>query len=94
MKRFTVRDESRSADLAWVDGTLPRAGIYLLDGRCQVAALGSAAEDRLLARGALAIATVTFDGSGGEGPAPVGPRFHSLRGRSAAAVLRWPPSRN
>ena len=36
------------------------AGVYLLDGRWHLAAHDSLAEDRLLERGALLVATLTF----------------------------------
>ncbi|HEX6041865.1 hypothetical protein [Longimicrobium sp.] len=43
-------------------GTLPAAGVYLCGGRFEVAARHSPAEARLRERGALLVASVSFDG--------------------------------
>jgi hypothetical protein len=51
---------------AFATGAPPAAGVYYLDGRCHVAGETSHEEADLLERGALRIATVRFDGGGGE----------------------------
>jgi hypothetical protein len=43
-------------------GSLPPAGVFLAAGRYHVAAYGGAAERALRARGALLVASATFDG--------------------------------
>ena len=58
--------EHRRRSVRWRAGNLPAAGIYLLDGEYHVAIHGSAEERRLQRDGALAVASVTFDGAGRE----------------------------
>jgi hypothetical protein len=53
-------------------GSLPAAGIYLLDGGSHVAAFGSRAAQRLAADGALLVAQVGFDGDPRERAYPGG----------------------
>jgi hypothetical protein len=48
-------------DLDWVGAAGRPAGIYWLDGRVELAVHQSPAEDRLLARGAVLVATLRFD---------------------------------
>jgi hypothetical protein len=55
---------------AFATGAPPVAGVYYLDGRCHVAGELSPQEADLLERGAIRIATVRFDGGGGEVVAP------------------------
>jgi len=47
--------------VAWTRGAGHPAGVYLLAGRCYFVAVGSPAEDVLVDRGALHMATVRFD---------------------------------
>lgn len=58
--------------IAWRPGGLPRAGVYLLDGRTHVVAQRSPAERDLLERGAFPVAVLSFDGSPAERPIPDG----------------------
>lgn len=60
--------EERRHAIRWRQNTLPRAGIWLLDGCYEVAVYGSAAEVALQERGALLIASVVFDRDHGERP--------------------------
>ena len=64
--------EYRRRTVRWRAGVLPAAGIYLLDGEYRVAVRGGAEERRLRREGALAVASVTFDGSGMEARPGVG----------------------
>jgi hypothetical protein len=72
------------------------AGVFLLDGEYHVAAYTSRAERRLVDRGALLIASVTFDGSAGEprGPVPPLAELAPLTARRAAVTLGWRPAAN
>lgn len=47
--------------ISYSDGSLAAAGVFLLHGRSYVAPVHSVAEHRLLAAGALRIATLRFD---------------------------------
>ena len=60
--------EERRMTIRWRRNTLPHAGIWLVDGRYEVAAYGSPAEASLLERGALLVAGVAFDRHHGERP--------------------------
>lgn len=92
-----------SASYADERGVGARAGVFLLDGCFHVANHASRAEHRLLARGALLVATLSFDRDDGErlvsGGAP-GPYAFSartllpLRVREAARRLGGPSGRN
>lgn len=53
--------EQYEDDIHWTGGVGRPAGIFWLDGRCVMATHGSAAEDRLLERGALPVATLRYD---------------------------------
>jgi hypothetical protein len=53
--------EDVAPDVVRTPGSLPRAGIFLLDGGYHVAAHGSRAERRLLEDGALLVAHLRFD---------------------------------
>jgi hypothetical protein len=72
------------------------AGIFLLAGEYHVAAYTSRAEERLVERGALLIATVHFDGGDGlpRGRVPPLGTLAALAPRRAAAALGWRPARN
>lgn len=67
--------EYRRRVLRWRAGVLPAAGIYLLDGEYRVAVHGSAEERRLRREGAVAVASVTFDGAGMEAQPRGGEHF-------------------
>ena len=66
-----MKSESRKAgdpgfeqyedDINWTAGVGRPAGIFWLDGTVVMAAHGSAAEDRLLERGAFPVATLRYD---------------------------------
>ncbi len=93
--------EDLSAFYAASRGVPARAGIYLLDDAFHVAGPGTTAEARLLARGAIPVASVTFDGSGGEGPPPADVHaalalrdLRRLPVREAVRTLRSAPSAN
>lgn len=77
------------AGSAWTRGAGHPAGIYFLEGRCHVAAWSSAAEQDLVARGALRIADLHFDPDPretGRGSGPVRAlRPHAAIGRFVAA---------
>ncbi|MDB4951262.1 MAG: hypothetical protein JWM27_3911 [Gemmatimonadetes bacterium] len=60
--------EDVAPDIVRVPGSLPRAGIFLLDGGYRVAAFGSRAERRLVDDGALLVAHLRFDRDPREGP--------------------------
>jgi hypothetical protein len=53
--------EQYEDDINWTAGIGRPAGIFWLDGRCVMATHDSPAEDRLLGRGALLIATLRYD---------------------------------
>jgi len=59
--------EERRIAIRWRQNTLPPAGIWLVDGRYEVAMYGSPAEERLRERGIL-VAGVVFDRKHGERP--------------------------
>jgi hypothetical protein len=59
--------EDVAPDVERTPGSLPRAGIFLLNGACHVAAHGSRAERRLLDGGALLVAHLHFDHDPREG---------------------------
>ena len=75
-----------------------RAGIYLLDGRYQVANYASRAAAHLREAGAVLVATLGFSASeaereiGGGGPGSIG-RVHPLPGRDLS-TLTTTPARN
>lgn len=73
----------------------PRAGIYLLAGDFHVANFASRAEARLRERGALLVATLTFDGSTADRPVSAyddrGPRLADLRPLPARSLAKQPP---
>jgi hypothetical protein len=71
------------------------AGIFLLDGEYHVAAYTSRAETRLVARGALLVASVHFDGAAEVPRGRVPPRaaLEPITPRRAARVLGWPRTR-
>jgi len=94
--------EERRVTVRWRQSTLPRAGIWLVDGRYEVVMHGAPAEARLRERGALFIATVAFDPDHGERPVrgdvllDVIPADHlPLHGRHRAVEsLAWAPASN
>ena len=53
--------EQHQDDINWTAGAGQPAGIFWLAGRCVMAALGTAAEDRLLDLGAIPVAILRFD---------------------------------
>lgn len=53
--------EQYQDDINWTAGVGRPAGIFWLGGRCVMAAHGTAAEQRLLAQGAILAATLRFD---------------------------------
>ncbi len=53
--------EDPNLAVAWVPGSLPRARLYLLDGRVHVVARQSPAEQQLMEHGAFPIADLTFE---------------------------------
>lgn len=60
--------EERKITPRWRRGVLPNAGIWLLDGRYHVAILGSPAHQKLVDDGALAVASLLFDGAHADRP--------------------------
>ena len=66
MKPEKPKYEDQSADYADQQGVGARAGVFLLEGRFHVAGHASLAERRLLDRGALLVATLSFDPVDGE----------------------------
>lgn len=54
--------------VAWAPGGLPRARMYLLEGRTHVVAQQSPAEQQLVERGAFPVADLTFDAPVQQGP--------------------------
>jgi hypothetical protein len=64
-------------DVAWTRGGDPAAGIFLLAGRCHIAAYDSPAARALVDGGALHVAGVRFDAE---------PRERSHAGRSVRRV--------
>jgi hypothetical protein len=71
-------------DINWTAGVGQPAGMYWLDGRVVMAAHESVAEQRLLLRGALLVATLRFD------PDPL---ERVLHGRRVERVAAGPASR-
>jgi hypothetical protein len=63
MSKYEIRVgyEDVAPDVVRTPGSLPRAGIFLLDGGYHVAAHGSRAERRLIDDGALLVAHLRFD---------------------------------
>lgn len=57
-------------DIDWTAGAGQPAGVFWLDGRCVMAAHGTAAEAHLLEAGAIAVATLRFDRDFLEGRRP------------------------
>src|SRR3954467_13107887 len=53
--------EERRITPKWRQGVLPNAGIWLADGGYHVAVCGSPAQEALVARGALLVASLVFD---------------------------------
>lgn len=80
--------EYRRRSLRWRAGVLPAAGIYLLDGEYRVAIHGSAEERALRREGALAVASVTFDGAGMEAQPRAGEYLIGSYPRVRLAALR------
>ncbi|HWK88911.1 MAG TPA: hypothetical protein VNP72_02925 [Longimicrobium sp.] len=78
--------EDRTRSVAWRRGSLPPAGLYLVDGRLHMAARESVAEQRLLAGGALLVANARFDGA--QVPALTGGTL--ARGTHPAEVVPMP----
>jgi hypothetical protein len=60
--------EERRIAIRWRQNTLPSAGIWLVDGRWQVAMYGSPAEEKLREHGGILVAGVVFDRTHGERP--------------------------
>lgn len=95
--------QDHDSPLARERGEGLRAGIFLLDGRCHVAAHGSPAASRLRERGALHVANLVVDPgtadraalSGGSSPeAPPAPELRPLRRREAARTFGAPAHPN
>jgi hypothetical protein len=53
--------EQYQDDINWTAGVGRPAGIFWLDGGCVMATHDTAAEERLLARGAVLVATLRYD---------------------------------
>jgi hypothetical protein len=94
--------EERRVTIRWRQSTLPRAGIWLAEGRYQVVMHGGSAEARLREQGALFIASVAFDNDHGERPVkgdvtvdviPADDLPHHGRHR-AVESLGWAPASN
>lgn len=68
----------------WTRGAGHPAGLFLLDGRCHMVALGSPAEEVLVERGAIHFASVTFDRQ-----APPAGEPRTVRTVSARTAARW-----
>lgn len=94
--------EERRIAIRWRQNTLPHAGIWLLDGRYEVAVYGSAAEATLQERGGILVASVVFDRDHGDRPvtgdvtlgvypADDLPRLGQQR---AVETLGWAPASN
>lgn len=60
--------EERRMSVRWRQSTLPRAGIWLVDGRYEVVMYGTPAEAALRERGALHLASLVFDREHGDRP--------------------------
>src|SRR5690348_1065575 len=82
-------------DITWSRGGDRAAGIFLLEGRCHIAAYDSSAARALVERGALHVAGVRFDADPHERSHPdrriraVAPGA-LLRRMEEAAGARWP----
>lgn len=81
--------EDRRITPKWRQGVLPNAGIWLVDGDYHVAIYDSEAQERLVERGALLVASVVFDGSHAERPV----RGDATIGLYPVAGLAKPASR-
>ncbi len=68
--------------VAWTRGSGHPAGMFLLEGRCHLVALGSPAEELLVERGAIHFASVTF------GP-PAATPLRAVRLVRASEAARW-----
>lgn len=74
-------------DINWTVGVGQPAGVYWLDGRSVIAAHDSPAEDVLIGRGAILIATLRFDRDPLESLHPGRPVEPLAAGRAAHALL-------
>ena len=94
--------EERRITPKWRQGVLPNAGIWLADGGYHVAVYGSAAQEELVERGALLVASLVFDGSHAERPVRGAAAFDLYpaaglahpRSRRALEMLGWAPIGN
>ncbi|HEV7589191.1 MAG TPA: hypothetical protein VGO40_13835 [Longimicrobium sp.] len=94
--------EERRITPRWRQGVLPNAGIWLADGGYHVAVYGSQAQDALVERGALLVASLVFDGSHAERPVRGDATFDLYpaaqlakpRSRRALETLGWAPIGN
>ena len=87
MKSDSTRHEDQVVSFAWTGGCGGGAGVFLLEGRCHVAAHRSHAERQLVERGALLVATLRFDRDPAEGSHPER-AVRTLPSREAAARFR------
>jgi hypothetical protein len=78
---------------SYARGVPPAAGVYFLDGSCHVAGERTAFESHLVERGAVLIATVRFDGGGGE-VVPPGGLLRAIDLREALARFPRVPASN
>jgi len=94
--------EERRITVRWRRSTLPPAGIWLVDGRYEVAMYGSPAEETLRERGGILVAGVVFDHNHGERPVTgdvtldVYPadELPKLGKQRAIETLGWAPASN
>jgi hypothetical protein len=94
--------EERRITPKWRQGVLPNAGIWLADGGYHVAIYGSPAQEALMERGALLVASLVFDGSHAERPVRGDATFDVYpaaelakpRSRRAFEMLGWAPIGN
>ncbi|HET6230826.1 MAG TPA: hypothetical protein VFE05_12205 [Longimicrobiaceae bacterium] len=95
MKPYTLDFQDPHSAFDTAQGVAPRAGIFLLEGRYHVAAPMTSAERRLLDLGAIAVATVRFDGSHpDQRPLDPAARLRPLHMHDLAARMKPAFSRN
>ncbi|MDQ3556352.1 MAG: hypothetical protein M3409_06205 [Gemmatimonadota bacterium] len=93
MSSDSTRHEDQVVSFAWTGGCAGGAGIYLLGGRCHVAAHHSPTASRLVESGALLIANLRFDRDPLEGSHPERP-VHPIESREAVQRFRYTTARN
>jgi hypothetical protein len=94
MKSYTLDFQDPHSAFDTAQGVAPRAGIFLLEGRYHVAAPLTSAERRLLELGAIAVATVRFDGSHAERPLDPATLLRPLHMHDLAERMKPAFSRN